>query len=151
MIIGADHGIGISAADLPENTLVMQVGVGISARIGHGARVGHIMPRGPRGLVKVLVVLADYVLAPVVEAVEYVTLASPVAKVAPLARMVVAVALLVVVQTIVAPVAHTLRTLAGRVVRFAVSFEGRFTIATYLTILVFSAYTVHRLAEIIIR
>lgn len=150
MIIGADLGIGISATDLPENVLVMQVGVGISARIGHGARVGHIMPRGPRGLVKVLALLADYALAPVVEVIE--TEIRPlVRKAAPLAHMVVQLAVLVVVQTITAPVANTLRALAGRVVRFAISFEGRFTIASYLTILAFSTYTAHRLVEILAR
>lgn len=151
MIIGADLGIGITAADLSENVVVMQVGVGISARIGHGARVGHIMPRGPRGLVKVLTVLADYALPVVAEIIETEVRPYPANRVAVLARAVVSVAILVVVQTIIAPVANTLRALAGRVVRFAVSFEGRFTIAAYLTILAFSTYTAHRLVEIVAR
>lgn len=153
MIIGADNGIGIHAADLPENVVVMQVGVGISARIGTGARVGYIMPRGPRGLVKVHVVLADYVLPPVVDVIELEVrpTPAPAMAVAVLARMVVAVAILVVTRTVVVPVTEALRALAGRVVRFAVSFEGRFSIASYLIILAFSTYTIHRLAEIVIR
>lgn len=151
MIIGADLGIGITAADLSENVVVMQVGVGISARIGHGARVGHIMPRGPRGLVKVLTVLADYALPVVAEIIETEVRPTPAVRVAVLARAVVAVAILVVVQTTIVPVTQALYILAGRAIRFVVSFEGRFTIAAYLTILAFSTYTATRLVEIVVR
>jgi hypothetical protein len=62
MEIGLDS-IGIHAADMPENVVVMQIGV---SRFGDGGlcRIGYVVPRAARKMVRALAVASEYLASP---------------------------------------------------------------------------------------
>jgi hypothetical protein len=61
MEIGIDS-IGVHAADLPENVVVMQIGVSRFGKTGL-CRIGHVIPRAARKMVRALTVASEYLMS----------------------------------------------------------------------------------------
>ncbi len=104
MEIGIDS-IGLHSADLPGNVVVMQIGVSRFNKTGELSRIGYVIPRAVRGMIRMLSCASDY-LASAAGTCEIIwemrgqPLAPkpgplPTTKLAPTARMVLQVALVI--------------------------------------------------------